>query len=351
MGRLEAIFGAAEAVLERASEVLEAQATARAETGAAAPPSAAAAGLVPVGPASRSMAPCLVAEQPEVCLLWKPAGWAVTVGGEDRLATAADALEGEVEEAPRGKGGSSSASQLQDWVAVKLGGPNWPISRDRGFMHGLVHRLDRETSGLLACARSYRGFYRAQLQFVSRRVAKEYVCLCHGHLAAEVGEADGRVGLMLLTAPLRVTLGSAALGRPALISVVDEQAGVRAVTQVLSALRLTSPQGGPLSLVMVRLRTGRLHQIRAHLHHAGHAVVGDVLYGGQAACPPWCPRLFLHAHRLALDVGDGPLEAQVPLPEDLQAVLRSIARMSARLGGQSAEALQQWLTGQEDTQQ
>uniref|UniRef100_A0A7S4Q835 Pseudouridine synthase RsuA/RluA-like domain-containing protein n=1 Tax=Alexandrium monilatum TaxID=311494 RepID=A0A7S4Q835_9DINO len=197
MGRLEAIFGAAEAVLERASEVLEAQATARAETGAAAPPSAAAAGLVPVGPASRSMAPCLVAEQPEVCLLWKPAGWAVTVGGEDRLATAADALEGEVEEAPRGKGGSSSA----------------------------------------------------------------------------------------------------------------------------------------------------------HLHHAGHAVVGDVLYGGQAACPPWCPRLFLHAHRLALDVGDGPLEAQVPLPEDLQAVLRSIARMSARLGGQSAEALQQWLTGQEDTQQ
>mmetsp|Transcript_73502 Transcript_73502/g.232140 ORF Transcript_73502/g.232140 Transcript_73502/m.232140 type:complete len:185 (+) Transcript_73502:177-731(+) len=166
-----------------------------------------------------------------------------------------------------------------------------------------------------------------------------------------VGEADGRVGLMLLTAPLRVTLGSAALGRPALISVVDEQAGVRAVTQVLSALRLTSPQGGPLSLVMVRLRTGRLHQIRAHLHHAGHAVVGDVLYGGQAACPPWCPRLFLHAHRLALDVGDGPLEAQVPLPEDLQAVLRSIARMSARLGGQSAEALQQWLTGQEDTQQ
>mmetsp|Transcript_64010 Transcript_64010/g.149096 ORF Transcript_64010/g.149096 Transcript_64010/m.149096 type:complete len:170 (+) Transcript_64010:430-939(+) len=152
-------------------------------------------------------------------------------------------------------------------------------------------------------AKSYRGNHLAQLQLVARRVRKEYICLCHGTLAPAP---------RLFEAPLRMQ------GRLAELS----DTGKAARTELLSAAHLDS-----FSLTRLRLHTGRTHQIRAHLAAAGWPLVGDVAYGGQWR--PWCTRNFLHACRLALDLGDGPLEAVAELPPDLLDSLKRLGPMNA----------------------
>merc|ERR1719277_175941 len=95
-----------------------------------------------------------------------------------------------------------------------------------------------------------------------------------------------------------------------------------------------------MSLVAVRLHTGRTHQIRAHLSVAGHPLLGDATYGGTT--PPWCPRIFLHARHLALDTGkEGEdIDVEVPLPADLRRALLGGARPAET---RSRSALECWL--------
>mmetsp|Transcript_71868 Transcript_71868/g.221996 ORF Transcript_71868/g.221996 Transcript_71868/m.221996 type:complete len:92 (-) Transcript_71868:38-313(-) len=91
-----------------------------------------------------------------------------------------------------------------------------------------------------------------------------------------------------------------------------------------------------MSLVKVRIHTGRLHQIRAHLAHCGHPLAGDGLYGAGAG-PTWCPRIFLHCCDLRLDIGDGPLAVRSPLPIDLRNALDILAPLGV-LGRRGLEA-------------
>lgn len=251
--------------------------------------------------------------------LWKPPGWTVTVGFEDAGDDDegwAHAPPGAEEELPGGALGSSepdtgpssvhAAGRLQHWVARQLGRDS-PLAADAGMQHGLLHRLDRDTSGPLAMARSYRGYLLAMLQFSLQRVRKEYVCLCAGHAASTP---------RLLTAALEAVRSPDGLKR----SVVSSR-GAEACTEVCEAGGLMSPEGEALSVVRVRLRSGRMHQIRAHLHHEGNPLVGDALYGRGPR--PWCSRMFLHSYRLALDIGtdDGYLDVCCPPPSDLQSAL------------------------------
>lgn len=266
--------------------------------------------------------PCVLVAQQHLCVLWKPAGWTTTVGSKDRLL---DAIGNDEDAWPDEVDGHRLGKPLQDWVK-KVFGAEHPISTNPTFAYGLAHRLDRETSGLLVCARSYTGFYNAQLQFVARRVTKEYVCLCHRHLR-RVDEPVSTNGALqespwLIDVPLRVVLerGYDGMGRT-LRSIVDHTGGVRASTEILAVSKLLSFEGAPISLVEIRLRTGRLHQIRAHLSHLGHPLVGDAAYRGPFAWPRWCPRLFLHEHRIALDVDGETLTADAPLPGDLRILL------------------------------
>jgi len=270
--------------------------------------------------------PKLLAESQGVYLLWKPPGWTVTVGDKDRLLSESALTEGIEEPGVSHSKGWQAAQALQDWVAEQLGHDS-PIAMDSKHMHGIVHRLDRETSGILACGRTYKAFYTAKLQFAARQVAKEYVCLCHGHAQPVQGvksaitrHAKDTQPLAIIDAKLRTVVVSGRSGGRGLRSIVAPD-GVRASTEVLAFQHLECPRGKPLSLVKVRLRTGRLHQIRAHLAHLGHPLVGDVPYGGAWAWPDWCPRLFLHAHYLALCINGETLEARLTLPEDLRGAL------------------------------
>ncbi|CAK9049713.1 unnamed protein product [Durusdinium trenchii] len=123
--------------------------------------------------------PRVLATYPGIAFIYKPSGWSVAVSRETagRLGDEDDSSDEEdptFEEAP----------QLTSWLSSELA-PWSPISGDPSAQHGIVHRLDLETSGPLLCATSYHGYMAALLLFAARKVTKEYVCVCKGWLSSQ----------------------------------------------------------------------------------------------------------------------------------------------------------------------
>ncbi len=177
---------------------------------------------------------------------------------------------------------------------------------DRGRW-GLVHRLDRDTSGLLVVARTPGAFSELRRQLAERRVGREYLALVRGTFDVPRGTIE---------APIEPDPTHPGRRRVA-------PGGKPAVTHYRCLRNV--PDAG-VSLLEVTLETGRTHQIRVHLAAIGHPVVGDPWYG-RGPDPIEVPRLFLHAARLSFDhprTGER-LTFRAPLPPELAAVL-------ARLG-------------------
>jgi len=172
---------------------------------------------------------------------------------------------------------------------------------------GIVHRLDRDTSGLLVVARTETARQRLVAALAARAVERVYLALVHGAPESDAGLIDAPVGRSARQ-PTRMTLTER--GREA-----------RTGYEVLQ--RWADPG---CSLLRCRLETGRTHQIRVHLAAIGHAVVGDDTYDRGRKRPVAVPRLFLHATRLAFDhpITGEPLAFDSPLPDDLQAVLDAL---------------------------
>jgi 23S rRNA pseudouridine1911/1915/1917 synthase len=173
---------------------------------------------------------------------------------------------------------------------------------------GIVHRLDRDTSGLLVVARS-EAVHRALRDLLERRaITREYLALVHGRPPARSGTIDAPVGR-----DRRV--------RTRMSTHTDEPREARSHFDLERAFAGTT-------LLRVRLETGRTHQIRVHLEAIGHPVVGDREYAGTG--PPrsdhGLDRQFLHATRLAFrhPVTGLPVDVTSPLPEDLSAVLDAL---------------------------
>ncbi len=183
---------------------------------------------------------------------------------------------------------------------------------------GIVHRLDRGTSGVMVVAKTDAAHRSLSRQFHDRQVGKEYVALVWGAM---------RQG-----ATLSQPIGRDPRHRQKMSSRARKTR--TAVTRVVS----TEPLGG-VSFVRVSIGTGRTHQIRVHLSEAGHPVVGDALYGGERKSVP--PRLaslaklgrpFLHAARLSFaHPADGrTMTFDAPLPPDLDGVLGALRRAAGR---------------------
>ena len=168
---------------------------------------------------------------------------------------------------------------------------------------GIVHRLDRDTSGLLVVARSEEAHRRLKQAIQDREVTREYLALVGGRPPARSGTID---------APL----GRDRRDRTRMSS--DTETPRDAVThfEIEEAL----PHA---TLLRVRLETGRTHQIRAHLEAIGHPVIGDPEYAGRAGERLGLTRQFLHAARLAFahPFTGAPVEVVSPLPEDLETAL------------------------------
>lgn len=268
-------------------------------------------GLVTKGLSQASQEqPIVLADQMQLFAVWKPPGWNATVGNMD---------EDLVEYSAAARGTAGASRPLHEWVAGLLG-PGHPVALDAAASHGLAHRLDTYTSGALLCSKTYRGFYLALQQFVTRRVRKEYICLCHGWV--------DRAPRFLRT-PLRVERCAGGAKRSLAVPAGRAAGGGRRAATELRGLRhLCSPEGEELTLVEVTLHTGRMHQIRAHLGFEQHPLISDTTYGG--CTRSWCPRMFLHACRFGLDIGDGPMDVRSPLPRDLQQALAPLRPVEAR---------------------
>lgn len=173
------------------------------------------------------------------------------------------------------------------------------LSSREGERPGIVHRLDKDTSGLIIVARNQAALHFLQGQMQRRQALKEYTLLCCGRLRRERGTLEGSIGRHPRD---RKRMAVVSTGRAA----VTEYE----VQEVL----------GTYTLALARLATGRTHQIRVHFASAGHALAGDALYGG-CECAG-LSRQFLHSSRLALTLPSGAnAEWTSPLPNDLAEVL------------------------------
>jgi 23S rRNA pseudouridine1911/1915/1917 synthase len=180
---------------------------------------------------------------------------------------------------------------------------------------GIVHRLDRDTSGLILVAKSERTRRALQRQFKERQVHKAYLALLDGHLQPAWGRVEAPVGRDPHHRQRMTVLTG---GREAATEYhVLEQFAHR-----------VGPAAGDYTLIEVQPITGRTHQIRVHFASIGHPVVGDQVYGRRRTSLP-VPRQFLHARRLGLKhpVTGHRLELTAPLPEELEAVMELLRGM------------------------
>jgi 23S rRNA pseudouridine1911/1915/1917 synthase len=168
---------------------------------------------------------------------------------------------------------------------------------------GIVHRLDKGTSGLLVVARDDTTHAALQEQVRRREVERVYLALAGGRLGSRTGAIDAPIGR-----------ASRQRHRMAVSGAASRQA--RTHFEVLELLAAES-------YLEAKLETGRTHQIRAHFAAIGHPLAGDTTYGG--AQKYGLDRQFLHAHRLAFShpVGGDALSFRSELPADLAAALES----------------------------
>ena len=178
------------------------------------------------------------------------------------------------------------------------------------YRPGIVHRLDRGTSGLLVVARTERTHRLLVEQMRAHQPERRYCALVQGHPEAPSGLIDAPIGRSSRN-PQRMTLTDR--GRPARTRYTVER-------------RYDQP--ARIALLECQLETGRTHQIRVHLRAIGHPVVGDPTYGpGRADDVFGLSRPFLHARSLSFShpVSGRTVQAESPLPDDLAAVLDSLS--------------------------
>jgi 23S rRNA pseudouridine1911/1915/1917 synthase len=178
------------------------------------------------------------------------------------------------------------------------------------FRPGIVHRLDKDTSGLLVVAKTPMALAGIAQQFKRNIVTKAYLALVAGRPREESGTLDRPIARDPRN---RQRMAVVAAGRPA-----------RTHWQVQEELP-------GYTLLELRLETGRTHQIRVHLQAIGHPIVGDQVYGEQKHAQG-LRRQFLHAHRLEIrqPTTGHPLVFVSPLPEDLTAVLDRLRAKASR---------------------
>ena len=188
---------------------------------------------------------------------------------------------------------------------------------------GLVHRIDKDTSGLLVIAKTEEAMTHLSRQFFNKTTEREYIALVWGDMTEDSGTIEGHIGRH----PKNRLQNTVFLGDDA------EERGKAAVTHYKVLERL-----GYVTLVSCRLETGRTHQIRVHLKHIGHTLFNDERYGGEKIlkgtsfskykqfvenCFKILPRQALHARTLGFEhpTTGKFLKFEAPIPEDISSCL------------------------------
>jgi len=242
----------------------------------------------------------VVYEDADVLLINKPAGLVVHPAAGHAAGTLVNAILAHV---PGWGGQSGAGSPTTAPTATGIGGEWRP---------GIVHRLDKDTSGLILVAKHDVSLRKLQNQFKNRLVTKIYLALVEGKLIPDHGRIDAPIGR-----DPRARQRMAVLPRRGRLAQTDYR--------VLAYL-------GEFSLVEVRPLTGRTHQIRVHCAAVGHPVAGDPVYGHRKRTLP-LTRQFLHAWQLSFNLPSSGerVTFTAPLPEDLREVLKGLQANSSTL--------------------
>lgn len=171
---------------------------------------------------------------------------------------------------------------------------------------GIVHRIDKDTSGIIIMARNQEAFDILKQLFQNRKVYKEYICLVRGHLQEEHGDILYPIIRSKLDHTKRVAVTN------------SKQSGIKERTAHTEYW--VEQEYSQASLLRVVIHTGRTHQIRVHMKAIGHPIIGDTLYGGKSeAQDKNSPsRQFLHAHKIAFTYKGEEYSFISDLPLDLQ---------------------------------
>lgn len=174
---------------------------------------------------------------------------------------------------------------------------------------GIVHRLDKDTSGVMMIALTQEMYEHLKDAFADRKVKKEYLALVCGRFEKPIGTFDQPLGK------------SKKDFRKYTTNTADMVQEKTALTEY-KVIEVLSDGVDEYSLVVVKLHTGRTHQIRVHFSSQGNPLVGDELYGGKKAMKLGFPRQFLHARKIEVQLPDESwIEADSSLPTDLKSLL------------------------------
>ena len=201
-------------------------------------------------------------------------------------------------------------NSLVDWLVENypeikgVGDPSTGSGQD--LRPGIVHRLDKDTSGVLLVAKNQKSFEYLKSQFQDRKIKKKYIALVDGKLKAESGIIDLPIAKSKSDFRKKTSIGK----------MVGKER--EAITEYKVIKKFND-----YTLIEAYPKTGRTHQIRVHLKAIGHPVVCDKLYGPKKQiCPFGLTRQFLHANTLELSLLDGSrIKLEADLPRDLQNAL------------------------------
>jgi 23S rRNA pseudouridine1911/1915/1917 synthase len=175
---------------------------------------------------------------------------------------------------------------------------------------GIVHRLDEDTSGLIVAAKTQVGYDYMKNLFLARDIEKEYITLVHGIPSKLHDTINAPIERASTHVKMKVGSGKEAVTEYRILQTNEKSEGL-----------------DQMALLRVKLHTGRTHQIRVHMAHIGHPVVGDQLYGGFFKKPDaeLINRQFLHAARLRFKLQDGTLiDLESSLPRELEELLAKV---------------------------
>lgn len=212
---------------------------------------------------------------------------------------------------------------LQDWVESYL---SFEVKGDSDFYKraGIVHRIDKETSGILIIAKTESSFINLQAQFKERNVEKTYIALVHGIVTPAEGVISVPVGRLPWN---RKRFGVLAGGK-------ESVTGYKVLSNYTYKDKKINEQ---LSLLQLNPKTGRTHQIRVHLKYINHPIFSDPLYAGRKTSRndrKVLPRVFLHAQKIIFSHPDTGkrIEFESDLPLELKELLKSFQELDTKEG-------------------
>jgi len=246
--------------------------------------------------------PEIIYESKDILVVNKPAG--LLVHGTDNIKL----------ETQKYSGSKFQVLSLVDWLVKKY--PEIKNVGDEPEMRpGIVHRLDKDTSGAMIIAKNQAAFEHLKKQFSERKIKKTYLALVAGKIKEKVGAINLAIGRSRKNPTLRAA-------SPKARGKLRE-----AITEYKVLEKFTPSDGVNFTLVEAYPKTGRTHQLRVHFKAIGHPVACDKIYGNKANCLSGLSRLFLHAYSLELTLPDGSRgRFEADLPADLKRVLRELRK-------------------------